>query len=307
MEEIERKLLKFKEDCLKQAGQDADNLQLNIKEKIDAQVAEELKQYNEKQEIKFERELKKLEKDYYARRFALETDIKQKLLQKDNYNYYYTPNDYYEFSSKEHYFEVNIYTDYISYTVTQDSDNITYVDSSKNGDCITFIFKISENTSSNKIESHILFNGNIITTIVQNEDSVDSVDFYATQYTAILKGANSDNSTDNVLVTSTNFNNVEITSVPDNLKCELKPVIPFKINRNKRQIVITNSKNINSKNYIMFNYVDKDNISHPILRSILFKVIVKKLRKIKKPMVTIPNNQIKKPVITIPKNPNISI
>ena len=83
MEEIERKLLKFKEDCLKQAGQDADNLQLNIKEKIDAQVAEELKQYNEKQEIKFERELKKLEKDYYARRFALETDIKQKLLQKE--------------------------------------------------------------------------------------------------------------------------------------------------------------------------------------------------------------------------------
>lgn len=83
MEEIERKLLKFKEDCLKQAGQDADNLQLNIKEKIDAQVAEELKQYNEKQEIKFERELKKIEKDYYARRFALETDIKQKLLQKE--------------------------------------------------------------------------------------------------------------------------------------------------------------------------------------------------------------------------------
>ena len=234
-------------------------------------------------------------------------NYKQKLLQKDNYNYYYTPNDYYEFSSKEHYFEVNIYTDYISYTVTQDSDNITYVDSSKNGDCITFIFKISENTSSNKIESHILFSGNIITTIVQNEDSVDSVDFYASQYTAILKGANSDNSTDNVLLTSTNFNNVEITSVPDNLKCELKPVIPFKINRNKRQIVITNSKNVNSKNYIIFNYVDKDNISHPILRSILFKVIVKKLRKIKKPMVTIPNNQIKKPVITIPKNPNISI
>lgn len=233
-------------------------------------------------------------------------NYKQKLLQKDNYNYYYTPNDYYEFSSKEHYFEVNIYTDYISYTVTQDSDNITYVDSSKNGDCITFIFKISENTSSNKIESHILFNGNIITTILQNEDSADSVDFYASQYTAILKGANSDNSTDNVILTSTNFKNVEITSVPDNLKCELKPVIPFR--RNKRQFVITNNKNINSKNYIILNYVDKDNVNRPILRSILFKVIVKQIRKIKKPIITGPSKPIKRPVITRTViNTNISI
>lgn len=83
MEEIEKKLQCFKEDCLKQAGQDADNLQLNIKEKIDAQVAEELNQYNEKQEVKFEKELKKLEKDYYARCYALETEVRQKLLEKE--------------------------------------------------------------------------------------------------------------------------------------------------------------------------------------------------------------------------------
>ena len=83
MEEIEKKFAKFKEDCFKQAEQDADNLQLKIKEQIDAQVLEELKQYNEKQEVKFEREMNKIEKDYYAQRFSLETEVKQKLIDKE--------------------------------------------------------------------------------------------------------------------------------------------------------------------------------------------------------------------------------
>ena len=83
MEEIEKKFAKFKEDCFKQAEQDADNLQLKIKEQIDAQVLEELKQYIEKQEVKFEREMNKIEKDYYAQRFSLETEVKQKLIDKE--------------------------------------------------------------------------------------------------------------------------------------------------------------------------------------------------------------------------------
>ena len=83
MEEIEKKFAKFKEDCFKQAEQEADNLQLKIKEQIDAQVLEELKQYNEKQEVKFEREMNKIEKDYYAQRFSLETEVKQKLIDKE--------------------------------------------------------------------------------------------------------------------------------------------------------------------------------------------------------------------------------
>ncbi len=82
MSSVNEKLAKFKYDCINQAKKDAEDLQLKIKEQIDSQVSEELKEYYEKQEIKFNRSLKNLEKEFHANCYLLETEAKQKVIQR---------------------------------------------------------------------------------------------------------------------------------------------------------------------------------------------------------------------------------
>ena len=78
----EKKLTKVRNDCMKNAQKDAEELLSKIKEKIDNQVLEELEPYNIMQEIKFNREMKNIEKEYHANYYLLETELKNKIIQK---------------------------------------------------------------------------------------------------------------------------------------------------------------------------------------------------------------------------------
>ena len=78
----EKKLTKLKNDCMKNAQNDAEELLNKIKEQIDNQVSDELEPYNVKQEIRFNREMKNIEKEYHANYYLLESEMKNKIIQK---------------------------------------------------------------------------------------------------------------------------------------------------------------------------------------------------------------------------------
>lgn len=241
-------------------------------------------------------------------------NYKTNLLPKSSNNYIYTPNTYYEFGYKEQFFEVNIYTDYDAYILFYDTSLLRILRDVKEDGVRKIVFTLKENTSTDDISTEIYVRvadrtsekDIVLTTILQHpKNYADDVDFYATQYTANLSGANSTNNTDNVGLYATDLSKVVLDSVPSNLKVEL-PIVAGKRIRRHIQILITSLKNIKSTNYFIINYVDNG----VILRSILFKVIVKSIRNIKKPIVTVtvPSKPISKPVITRPViNTNISI
>lgn len=82
MDKINKMLTKFKVDCIRSAERDASELQLKIKDEVDKLVNEELEPYNVKQEIKFNRSMKELEKEYYASYYAIDAEARQKIIQK---------------------------------------------------------------------------------------------------------------------------------------------------------------------------------------------------------------------------------
>ena len=225
-------------------------------------------------------------------------------------NYIYSPNTNFEFSYKEQYFEVNIYTDYDNYIIFENRNIITVLKEEKTDYGKRMVYKLDENTTSEDRTTYVYVtvpkgNGEeqiILSTIVQHpKDDLSDVDFYATQYTALLNGANATNNTDDVKLYSNNYSKVVLSSVPSNLKVEL-PLIRGRRSRYK-QILVTSLKNINSTDYVIINYEDNG----IILRSILFKVVTKRIRQIKKPTLTeiTPNiNTIKNPVVGNIKVPN---
>ena len=217
----------------------------------------------------------------------------------------------FEFSYKEQYFEVNIYTDYDNYIIFENRNIITVLKEEKTDYGKRMVYKLDENTTSEDITTYVYVvvpKGNveeqiILSTIVQHpKEDLSDVDFYATQYTALLNGANDTNNTDDVKLYSNNYNKVVLSSVPSNLKVEL-PLIRGRRRSRYKQILVTSLKNINSTDYVIINYEDNG----IILRSILFKVVTKRIRQIKKPTLTeiTPNiNTIKKPVVGNIKVPN---
>lgn len=80
--DIAEKMDKFKEDCLMQAKKEAEELEKEIIEQVENQVKDEMEPYNIRQEIKFNRAMKKIEKDYFASLYALESEKKQKIIKK---------------------------------------------------------------------------------------------------------------------------------------------------------------------------------------------------------------------------------
>lgn len=238
-------------------------------------------------------------------------NYKINLLPFNSNNYIYSPNTNFEFSYKEQYFEVNIYTDYDNYIIFENRNIITVLKEEKTDYGKRMVYKLDENTTSEDRVTYVYVvvpkgNGEeqiILSTIVQHpKDDLSDVDFYATQYTALLNGANDTNNTDNVKLYSNNYNKVVLSSVPSNLNVKLPLII---VNRRSRykQILVTSLKNINSTDYVIINYEDNG----IILRSILFKVVTKRIRHIKKPTlteITTNTNTIKNPVVGNLKVPN---
>lgn len=238
-------------------------------------------------------------------------NYKINLLPFNSNNYIYTPNTNFEFSYKEQYFEVNIYTDYDNYIIFENRNIITVLKEEKTDYGKRMVYKLDENTTSEDRVNYVYVtvpkgNGEeqiILSTIVQHpKDDLSDVDFYASQYTALLNGANDSNNTDDVKLYSNNYNKVVLSSVPSNLKVEL-PLIRGRRGSRYMQILVTSLKNINSTDYVIINYEDNG----IILRSILFKVVTKRIRHIKKPTlteITTVTNTIQKPVVGNIKVPN---
>ena len=238
-------------------------------------------------------------------------NYKINLLPFNSNNYIYTPNTNFEFSYKEQYFEVNIYTDYDNYIIFENRNIITVLKEEKTDYGKRMVYKLDENTTSEDRVTYVYVvvpkgNGEeqiILSTITQHpKDDLSDVDFYATQYTALLNGANASNNTDDVKLYSNKYNKVVLSSVPSNLKVELPLIIGRRRSRYK-QILVTSLKNINSTDYVIINYEDNG----IILRSILFKVVTKRIRHIKKPTlteITTVTNTIQKPVVGNIKVPN---
>ena len=81
---VNEKLAKFKIDCINQASKDAEDLQLKLRNEINLQVSEELEPFNKKQEIKFNKSMKNLEKEFRANCYKLEVDARQQIIQRQD-------------------------------------------------------------------------------------------------------------------------------------------------------------------------------------------------------------------------------
>lgn len=82
MKDIKSKLEDLRNDCIMQAKNEADEMNKNIDEKIEKDIKEQIEEYTKKQEIRFNREIKGLEKQYNIRKYELEKKLKMDLINK---------------------------------------------------------------------------------------------------------------------------------------------------------------------------------------------------------------------------------
>lgn len=82
MDQIKSKLEDLRNDCIMQAKNEANEMNNDIDEKIENDIKEKLDEYSKKQEIRFNREIKGIEKQYNTRRYELEKIAKMDLLER---------------------------------------------------------------------------------------------------------------------------------------------------------------------------------------------------------------------------------
>lgn len=82
MDQIKSKLEDLRNDCIMQAKNEANEMNNDIDEKIENDIKEKLDEYSKKQEIRFNREIKGIEKQYNTRRYELEKIAKMDLLKR---------------------------------------------------------------------------------------------------------------------------------------------------------------------------------------------------------------------------------
>lgn len=82
MDEIKSKLEELRNDCIMQAKNEASEMNDEIDKKIENDIKEQLDEYSKKQEIRFDREIKGLEKQYNTKRYELEKIAKMDLIKR---------------------------------------------------------------------------------------------------------------------------------------------------------------------------------------------------------------------------------
>lgn len=82
MNDIKNKIEELREDCIREANIEADEMNKNIDEKIENDIKEQLDEYSRKQRIRYDREMKGLEKQYNIKKYELEKNSKMNLLEK---------------------------------------------------------------------------------------------------------------------------------------------------------------------------------------------------------------------------------
>ena len=84
MDDIKSKLEDLRNDCITQAKNEANEMNNNIDKKIENDIKEQIDEYSKKQEIRFNREIKGLEKQYNTKRYELEKIAKMDLIKFEN-------------------------------------------------------------------------------------------------------------------------------------------------------------------------------------------------------------------------------
>ena len=82
MNDIKSKLEDLRADCIMQAKNEADEMNRNIDEKVENDIKEQIEEYSKKQKIRFDREIKGLEKQYNTKKYELEKNSKMNLIKK---------------------------------------------------------------------------------------------------------------------------------------------------------------------------------------------------------------------------------
>ena len=82
MNDIKNKIEELREDCIREANIEADEMNKNIDEKIENDIKEQLDEYSKKQRIRYDREMKGFEKQYNIKKYELEKNSKMNLLEK---------------------------------------------------------------------------------------------------------------------------------------------------------------------------------------------------------------------------------
>ena len=82
MNDIKNKIEELREDCIREANIEADEMNKNIDEKIENDIKEQLDEYSKKQRIRYDREMKGFKKQYNIKKYELEKNSKMNLLEK---------------------------------------------------------------------------------------------------------------------------------------------------------------------------------------------------------------------------------
>lgn len=80
MNNYDEKMLKFKDNCIKNANNDAHNIENEINSKIKKNISDEVSKYKESAEIKLNNKIDKVEKEYNTKIFELEMKAKREIL-----------------------------------------------------------------------------------------------------------------------------------------------------------------------------------------------------------------------------------
>ncbi len=80
MNNYDEKMLKFKDNCIKNANNDAYNIETEINNKVKKSISDEISKYRKNAEIKLKNKIDKVEKEYNTKVFELETNAKKEIL-----------------------------------------------------------------------------------------------------------------------------------------------------------------------------------------------------------------------------------
>ena len=69
MNNYDEKMLKFKDNCIKNANNDAYNIETEINNKVKKSISDEISKYRENAEIKLKNKIDKVEKEYNTKVF----------------------------------------------------------------------------------------------------------------------------------------------------------------------------------------------------------------------------------------------
>lgn len=84
MDNIEEKLIKFEENCIKMSKEEATNIEMKIKDEIFDTINKETKKYENEIKVAIDKKIVKLEKQYNIKIYEINQKLKQEIIEEEN-------------------------------------------------------------------------------------------------------------------------------------------------------------------------------------------------------------------------------